>query len=305
VISAIGVYLHQIWMLWVGSGVIGGIGLGLGYISPVSTLIKWFPDRRGMATGMAIMGFGGGGMIGAPLADILNEAFRHLNLGRRVGNGPFAGCHLRGLHARGRLRLPVARARDDLLHVFCARDHALCLRALVWPRWAYRPLRRRLLHHPVDVWRRFATVPAHLADMFGTQMVGAIHGRLLTAWSAAGIFGLVIVNYLREYQLGHGVARAQVYDVTAYFLCGLLAIGFICNWLVKPVREKNYVTNTELEVEHKLAHDASARPVAQAPAAFAQSRSSPVLLAAAWVAVGVPLAWGVWITLGKAWVLFK
>ncbi len=76
VISAGGVYLHQLWMLWLGSGVIGGIGLGLGYISPVSTLIKWFPDRRGMATGMAIMGFGGGALIGAPLADILMTTFR-------------------------------------------------------------------------------------------------------------------------------------------------------------------------------------------------------------------------------------
>ena len=75
VISALGIYLHQIWLLWLGSGVIGGIGLGLGYISPVSTLIKWFPDRRGMATGMAIMGFGGGAMIGAPLADKLMKHF--------------------------------------------------------------------------------------------------------------------------------------------------------------------------------------------------------------------------------------
>ena len=75
-ISAIGVYTHQLWLMWLGSGVIGGIGLGLGYISPVSTLIKWFPDRRGMATGMAIMGFGGGAMIGAPLADILMNIFR-------------------------------------------------------------------------------------------------------------------------------------------------------------------------------------------------------------------------------------
>src|SRR5687767_9904191 len=74
-ISALGVYLHQIWLLWLGSGVIGGCGLGLGYISPVGTLIKWFPDRRGMATGMAIMGFGGGAMIGAPLADILMQHF--------------------------------------------------------------------------------------------------------------------------------------------------------------------------------------------------------------------------------------
>ena len=75
VLSAIGVYLHQLWLLWLGSGVIGGIGLGLGYISPVSTLIKWFPDRRGMATGMAIMGFGGGAMIGSPLADKLMKYF--------------------------------------------------------------------------------------------------------------------------------------------------------------------------------------------------------------------------------------
>ncbi|RYF46712.1 MAG: MFS transporter, partial [Comamonadaceae bacterium] len=75
VISSIGVYTHQMWMLWLGSGVIGGIGLGLGYISPVSTLIKWFPDKRGMATGMAIMGFGGGAMIGAPLADLLMRHF--------------------------------------------------------------------------------------------------------------------------------------------------------------------------------------------------------------------------------------
>jgi MFS family permease len=75
VISAIGVYQHQLWMMWLGSGVIGGIGLGLGYISPVSTLIKWFPDKRGMATGMAIMGFGGGAVIGAPMADKLMKYF--------------------------------------------------------------------------------------------------------------------------------------------------------------------------------------------------------------------------------------
>jgi MFS family permease len=74
-VSAAGIYLHQIWMLWLGSGVIGGCGLGLGYISPVSTLIKWFPDRRGMATGLAIMGFGGGAMIGTPLADALMKHF--------------------------------------------------------------------------------------------------------------------------------------------------------------------------------------------------------------------------------------
>src|SRR6185312_1498267 len=75
IIGALGVYVHQLWLMWLGAGVIGGVGLGLGYISPVSTLIKWFPDRRGMATGMAIMGFGGGAMIGAPLADLLMKHY--------------------------------------------------------------------------------------------------------------------------------------------------------------------------------------------------------------------------------------
>lgn len=75
-IGALGVFLHQLWLIWLGMGLIGGIGLGLGYISPVSTLVKWFPDRRGMATGMAIMGFGGGAMIGSPLADLLITRFK-------------------------------------------------------------------------------------------------------------------------------------------------------------------------------------------------------------------------------------
>jgi MFS family permease len=79
VLGAIGVITHQLWLLWLGSGVIGGLGLGLGYISPVSTLVKWFPDRRGMATGMAIMGFGGGAMIGAPLANLLLNYFKTAN----------------------------------------------------------------------------------------------------------------------------------------------------------------------------------------------------------------------------------
>ena len=83
----------------------------------------------------------------------------------------------------------------------------------------------------------FATIPAYLADMFGTQMVGAIHGRLLTAWSTAGILGPVLVNYIREYQLNHGVPNAQAYDMTMYILAGLLGVGLLCNLLVKPVDE--------------------------------------------------------------------
>jgi MFS family permease len=150
----------------------------------------------------------------------------------------------------------------------------------------------------------FATVPAYLADMFGTQMVGAIHGLLLTAWSAAGIFGPVIVNYMREFQLEHGVPRAQVYDTTAYIMCGLLAVGFVCNFLVKPVADKHFMTEAELEAERKLAHEAAR--AAEADGRHATVSHSPAwLVALAWLAVGIPIAWGVWITLEKAWILFK
>jgi MFS family permease len=150
----------------------------------------------------------------------------------------------------------------------------------------------------------FSTVPAYLADLFGTQMVGAIHGRLLTAWSAAGIFGPVIVNYVREYQLDHGVPRAQVYDITAYILCGLLVIGFICNWLIKPVDEKYYMSDAELEAERKLAHESSMRSEASARA-VSTAPSSPALVWGFWLLVGIPIAWGVYKTLQTAWVLFS
>jgi MFS family permease len=84
----------------------------------------------------------------------------------------------------------------------------------------------------------FATVPAYLRDMFGTRYVGAIHGLLLTAWSMAGIFGPVLVNYIREYNVTHGVAAAQAYNVTMYVMAGLLVVGFICNLFVRSVHER-------------------------------------------------------------------
>src|SRR5579862_8019210 len=95
----------------------------------------------------------------------------------------------------------------------------------------------------------FATVPAYLADLFGTQMVGAIHGRLLTAWSTAGIIGPVVVNYMREYQLGMGLPRSQVYNQTMYILVGMLVIGFICNLMIRPLDSKWFMTEAELEEE--------------------------------------------------------
>jgi len=95
----------------------------------------------------------------------------------------------------------------------------------------------------------FATIPAYLADIFGTQFVGAIHGRLLTAWSAAGILGPVLVNYIREYQIDRGVPAAQAYNVTMYVLAGLLVAGFFCNLAVRPVAERFFMSDEELAAE--------------------------------------------------------
>ncbi len=423
VIGALAVYTHQLWLMWLGPGMLGGIGLGLGYISPVSTLIKWFPDRRGMATGMAIMGFGGGAMIGAPLADILMKHFatptsvgvwetflamaaiyfvfmtmgafgyripvpgwkpkgwtppatnaramittRHvhvnvapktpqfwliwwvlcLNVTAGIGIIGMASPMLQEVFA-GKL-IGVNAIFNDLTPVQKGQIAAIAagftgLLSLfniagrfVWASasdylgrkptyytffvlgiilYASAPWSGHAGHIALFVLAfgvilsmyggGFATVPAYLADMFGTQMVGAIHGRLITAWSAAGIFGPVIVNYLREYQLDHGVARAQVYDITAYVLCGLLAIGFICNWMVKPVADKYFMTDAELEAERRLAHEAAARSASEVERAknLDTTPSKPWMIVLAWLVVGVPLAWGVYTTLEKAWVLFQ
>jgi MFS family permease len=87
----------------------------------------------------------------------------------------------------------------------------------------------------------FATIPAYLRDIFGTFQVGAIHGRLLTAWSVAGVLGPVLINYIRQYQIDSGVPKAQAYSVTMYIMCGLLLIGFLCNLAMRPVDPKfNY-----------------------------------------------------------------
>src|SRR5580704_15005235 len=347
VISAAGIILHQLWMLWVGSGVIGGIGLGLGYISPVSTLVKWFPDRRGMATGMAIMGFGGGAMIGAPLANILMNQFR---MPDSVGvwqtfvamaaiyfvfmlGGAF-GYRLPPVGWRPEGWTPPPSSAGTMItqrHVHLRDAHKTPQFWLIWAVLMLNvsagigvigmasPMLQEifggsLIGHPDlgftqlnDEQRRmiatiaagfagllslfniggrffwaslsdyigrkntyytffllgialyalapsfavtgnkmlfvlgfgiilsmygggFATVPAYLADIFGTQFVRAIHGRLLTAWSTAGIIGPVVVNYIREFQLAAGVPRDQLYNTTMYILCAMLIAGLICNY---------------------------------------------------------------------------
>jgi MFS family permease len=411
-ISAAGVWLHQLWMLWLGSGVIGGIGLGLGYISPVSTLIKWFPDRRGMATGMAIMGFGGGAMIGAPLADRLIgffsgpssvgvwETFLALALvyfvfmmggafGYRLpapGWKP-AGCSApvphagsmmttRHVHVDQAWKTPqfwclwgvlclnvsagigvIGMASPMLQEIFGGRligidaplpalDAAQATQVaaiaagftgllslfniggrVFWASASDRIGRKRtytvffvlgvVLYAAAPAAGHagsialfvlcfcvilsmygggFATVPAYLADLFGTQMVGAIHGRLLTAWSTAGIIGPVVVNYIREFQLERGVSQAQAYDVTLYLLSGLLLAGLLCNLLVRPVADRHFMSDEALRRERERAHETAAPPAAgEAPV----DRAWPWLVLS-WAAVGVPLAWGVWVTLEKA-----
>jgi hypothetical protein len=149
----------------------------------------------------------------------------------------------------------------------------------------------------------FATVPAYLADLYGTKMVGAIHGRLLTAWSTAGVLGPVLVNYIREYQLDHGVPRAQVYSITMYVLAGLLAVGLVCNLLIRAVPQKNYMTGAQLaELDRSV--DTS-RPSTQAGRPNALNVTPAWMLHAAWLSVSIPIAWGVWVTLQKAFLLFS
>ena len=442
-ISALGVYSHQIYLLWLGSGVIGGIGLGLGYISPVSTLMKWFPDRRGLATGLAIMGFGGGAMIGAPLADRLMSHFatsesvgvwqtfvalaaiyfvfmvcgalgyrvprdgwapegwtppaaaadsmvthRHvhldtawktpqfwllwsvltLNVSAGIGvlyiSSPMLqevfGGHLLGLgigfdglNADQRKRIAEIAAGFTGLLSLCnifgrlgwasvsdrlgrrltfALFFALgfCLYALA-PTTAHNGvvfLFVLLFCVILTMYGGgFSTIPAYLADMFGTHMVGAIHGRLLTAWSTAGVMGPMLVNYFHDHQLKAGVPREAVYNQTMYILAGLLILGFICNLLVRPVAARFFMTDEEVATSKKVSParivqeeseihadfedfvEEAREPTAHGDAIASTPPSnggggSLALVIAAWTAVGAPLTWGVWITLLKTATMF-
>jgi MFS family permease len=147
----------------------------------------------------------------------------------------------------------------------------------------------------------FSTVPAYLADVFGTQFVGAIHGRLLTAWSTAGIIGPVVVNYIREAQIAAGVPRASVYDFTMYILAGMLVAGFVCNLLVRPLSREWFMKEEEV-----AALQAKTQTVAGPQGAFGIGRGGIDAKAAlAWLVVGIPILWGAWITLSKALVLFR
>jgi len=415
-IGALGIWLHQLWIMWLGTGVLGGIGLGLGYISPVSTLIRWFPDRRGMATGMAIMGFGGGAMIGAPLAQLLMNHFRTqtevgawqtfailgviyflfmlggafgyrvppagwrpsgweppapnvramithgqvrlgdviktpqfwfvwvvlcMNVSAGIGVLSMASPMLQEIFGGALISLPdvsftaltdsqraavaiVAAGFTGLLSLFniggrffwaSLSDHVgrkptyfvfflLGIALYAGAPWAAHSGERVLfvLFFCVILSMYgggFATVPAYLADLFGTQYVGAIHGRLLTAWSTAGIIGPVLVSYMRDGAIAAGVDRSHVYDVTLYLLAGLLVVGLVANLLVRPVAHRWFMPDSEV-----AALQAAGRAVPVPAAARGIGGGVGLSTVLAWTAIGLPLAWGVWITLAKVAVLF-
>jgi MFS family permease len=401
-----------------GAGVIGGVGLGLGYISPVSTLIKWFPDHRGMATGFAIAGFGGGAMIGAPLANLLINYFKTptsvgvwetfatmgviyfvfmmigafayrvspagwrpegwtppsekktmisehhvhldnahktpqfwliwwvlcLNVSAGIGVIGMASPMLQEIFAGKLIGLPdlsfsqlsaeqktiiagIAAGFAGLISLFNIggrvfwaslsdyigrKNTYYCFFLLGIALYALAPTFAAIGSKVLFVLAfgiilsmyggGFATVPAYLADMFGTQFVGAIHGRLLTAWATAGIIGPVVVNYLREFQLAAGVPRDHLYDTTMYILCAMLIAGLICNYMIKPVDPKWHMSADEV-AKLQAASATSAAGVQQG--SFGIGRGGFDGKAALfWAFVGIPLAWGVWKTLESAIKIF-
>jgi len=414
-ISSAGVYTHQLWIMWLGSGVLGGVGLGLGYISPVSTLIKWFPDRRGMATGMAIMGFGGGALIGSPLADLLMNRFGDgvaargvwqtflvlgaiyavfmlggafgyrvppanwrpdgwtgptqkrgmittrnvhlrdahktpqfwliwfvlmLNVSAGIGVLAIASPMLQFVFGGGLIGLPNVRLGDltpdqtRAVATIAAGFVGLVSLFNIGGRFFWATisdkLGRKLTYATFFVlgvalyagapWAAsigsvalfvsfmcvivsmygggFATVPAYLADVFGTQYVGAIHGRLLTAWSTAGIVGPIVITQIPEMQMRAGVARGTAYAQTLYILAGFLAVGFVCNLLIRPVADRWFMRETSV-----AGPSVTTAPVGGSYGIGRGGFSITALLA--WSAVGIPLVWGIWVTLTKALVLFR
>jgi MFS family permease len=348
----------MLWLIYLGYGVLGGIALGIGYISPVSTLIKWFPDRPGMATGMAIMGFGGGAFIASPLSVWLMSIFRtqhHIGVaptfvtlgaiyfffmvvGAIIVRVPAPGWKPEGytppvqaaklittsdVFVYDALKTPqfwliwwvlclnvtagigvLGQASAMSQEMFPGHITPIAAAGFVGLMSLFNMGGRFFWASTSDYIGRkntyfmfmvlgfalyctvpytgsvgsvagfvlcflviismygggFSTVPAYLRDMFGTRYVGAIHGLLLTAWSMAGIFGPVLVNYIREYNVTHGVPKAQAYNVTMYIMAGLLVIGFICNLLIKAVNQRYHMAADHDAARAQMQVGAAARP---------------------------------------------
>jgi MFS family permease len=406
VISSFGVSAHQLWLIYLGYGVLGGCGLGIGYISPVSTLIKWFPDRPGMATGMAIMGFGGGAMIASPLSVLLMDFFASrtsmgvaptfltlgiiyfisMCIGAAIVRVPPADWKPAGFTAPTKSQKLITAAHVHVNEAMKTPQFYFLWGVLFLNVTAgigileqASPMSQEMLRGAISAgaaagfvgllsifnmlgrfcwaslsdyigrkntytvffilgmglytlipWAAsigsvalfvlcccviismygggFATIPAYLRDIFGTMHVGAIHGRLLTAWSAAGVVGPVLVNYMREYQIYSHVAKANAYNLTMYIMAGLLAGGLLCNLMMRPVTRKHHYQEAEddarqgrspaarAEVEAMNKHDTHSN--------MAEHRTSSALIALAWAAVLIPLGWGFISTLLEAFQLF-
>ncbi|MFJ9641058.1 OFA family MFS transporter [Streptomyces sp. NPDC101178] len=335
-LSALGAATGQFWLIVFGYGFVGGIGLGIGYISPVSTLIKWFPDRPGMATGIAIMGFGGGALIASPWSAQMLESFGSDTSGialaflvhglsyavfmllgvllvrvprprteeRQTGHTTAAGGPR--VSARQALRTPqfwllwvvlctnvtagigiLEKAAPMISDFFADTSAPVSATAaagfvallsaanmagrigwsstsdLIGRKNIYRVyLGAGVLMYalialvgssskPLFVLCAlvilsfygggFATIPAYLKDLFGTYQVGAIHGRLLTAWSTAGVLGPLIVNWIADRQEEAGKHGAELYGTSLLIMMALLAVGFVANELVRPVHPSHHL----------------------------------------------------------------
>jgi MFS family permease len=336
-LSALGAWTGQYWLIVLGYGFVGGIGLGIGYISPVSTLIKWFPDRPGMATGIAIMGFGGGALIASPWSTRMLESFGSdssgiaaaflvhglvyavfMSLGVLLirvprpaspgadGEDATAGVGGVQVSARSAVRTPqfwllwlvlvmnvtagigiLEKAAPMITDFFAETSTPVSVSAaagfvallsaanmagrigwsstsdLVGRKNIYRvylgvgALMYLLIALFGDTSKPlfvlcalvilsfygggFATIPAYLKDLFGTYQVGAIHGRLLTAWSTAGVLGPLIVNWIADRQEEAGKQGPELYGTSLFIMIGLLVVGFVANELVRPVDATHHV----------------------------------------------------------------
>jgi MFS family permease len=375
VIGAIGIATQQLWLLYFGYGFVGGIGLGMGYISPVSTLIKWFPDRPGLATGLAIMGFGGGAFIASALSNELLQGYSatgpdelptdalvptfltlaalyaaFMVFGVLTVRVPRDGWKPEGFEpstekggmrtsanvsANNALRTPqfwflwtvlfcnvtagigILEQASPMIQDFFPDDVSPAAAAgFVGLLSLFNMAGRFLWSSASDVIGRkptytiylgvgaaaffmlatfgstsvlvfvalsavilsfygggFATVPAYLKDMFGTFQVGAIHGRLLTAWSAAGVAGPLIVNVLRERSEDGGLEGAATYRPSLLVMVGLLVVGFVANMLMKPVAERYHEPSTDASPYPEAANTPSATE-ASAPGASTAETST-------------------------------
>ncbi|HTH48341.1 MAG TPA: OFA family MFS transporter [Candidatus Limnocylindria bacterium] len=340
-VAAMGAQVHSLSLIYLGYGVIGGIGLGLGYISPVSTLIKWFPDRPGLAMGLAIMGFGGGAMIGGPLGTLLMAHFSAHGLpaipwtwawmgvvyfvfmmfGTFLVRVPAEGWKPEGWSGAEKRSAMISTHNVDVQHawktpqfvllwvmLFCNTTAGIGILEQASPMiqdlfhgavgpvaaagfvgllsifnmagrflWAsvsdylgrkatyfcffvlgtvlyfVLPMTRAAQMNSVPLFVAitlvllsmygggFSTMPAYLKDLFGSHHISAILGRVLTAWSTAGIVGPLIVNGILDHYVAHHMNRQDAYPFILHIMSGLLIVGLAANALVRPVNSRYWM----------------------------------------------------------------